>query len=81
MCNAVFAMNIAALSFRGFRNVSLIFCENCVSFWPQCIKFEDGNSHIMSKSSEVGCLLPYSISLLEGKKICMTSPCNFLNYT
>jgi len=27
-------------------------------------------------------MLPYSISLLEGKKyVCLTPPCNFLNYT
>ena len=59
-CNAVFTMNSAALSSRGLRN-GVIFCENCVSFWPQCRKFEEEKSDIMSKSSWVGCYLTVSV--------------------
>jgi len=60
MCNAVFAMNSAALSSRGLRN-RVIFCEHCVSFWPQCTKFENEKSDFMSKSSGVGCYLTVSV--------------------
>jgi len=53
-------MNSAALSDRRIRN-GVIFCENCVSFWPQCTKFDNENSDFMSKSSWVGCYLTVSV--------------------
>ena len=80
MCNAVFAMNSAALSSRGLRNRVIFlwklrfFLASVYKIWKWKFWF-----HVKIKWSW---MLSYSISLLEGKKyVCLTPPCNFLNYT
>ena len=69
MCNAVFAMNSAALSSRGLRN-RVIFCENCVSFWPLSVPTFKIKILISCQNQvELDVILQYQF--VRGQKICM----------
>ena len=64
MCNAVFAMNSAALSSRGLRN-RVIFCENCVSFLDLKMKI------LISYQNQVELDVILQYQFVRGQKICM----------